>query len=155
MPNSGKPSVVSTVIDIGDGTTRDGLELARACVAEWERMLTQAGLSIVRRSEQDGGASGRHLTRIFTAAGTGQIASALVPEHGGVDETCGAGERSAVGAVVTAIEGHRSRTGRAPRRLKAGLVAHDTYNDRDQPDDTERPECSKDGGEHGLLIRTP
>jgi hypothetical protein len=75
VPNSGKPSVVSTVIDIGDGTTRDGLELARACVAEWERILTQAGLSIVRRSERDGGASGRHLTRIFTAAGTGQIAS--------------------------------------------------------------------------------
>jgi hypothetical protein len=36
---------------------------------------------------------------------------------------------------------------------KAGLVAHDKYNNRDQRDDKERPERSKDGGEHGLLIR--
>jgi len=44
---------------------------------------------------------------------------------------------------------------RAPAASKTGLVAHDKYKNRDQPDDTERPECSKDGGEHGLLIRAP
>jgi len=40
--------MVSIVIDMGDGTTRDGLDLGRACLAEWEGILTAAGLSIVR-----------------------------------------------------------------------------------------------------------
>jgi hypothetical protein len=47
-PGASAPSVVSTVIDMGDGTTRAGLDLAYECVAEWERILTAAGLSIVR-----------------------------------------------------------------------------------------------------------
>src|ERR1035438_6970364 len=49
---------------------------AQAICGGGRGLAAEAGrLSIVRCSEQDGGASGRHLTRIFTAAGTGQIAS--------------------------------------------------------------------------------
>lgn len=33
-------------IDIGNGTTRNGLDLARQCVVEWERILTAQGLPI-------------------------------------------------------------------------------------------------------------
>jgi hypothetical protein len=46
----GSATVISVVIDMGGGKTRDGLELARELVTEWERILTVAGLSIARRS---------------------------------------------------------------------------------------------------------
>jgi hypothetical protein len=46
----GSPTVVDTIVDMGDGTTRSGLALAQECVAEWERILKQAGLGTARRS---------------------------------------------------------------------------------------------------------
>jgi hypothetical protein len=40
----GEWSKVEYLIDIGSGNQQDGLELARACLLEWERILTAQGL---------------------------------------------------------------------------------------------------------------
>jgi hypothetical protein len=42
----GKSSVVDAVIDMGDGTTRSGLEVARQCLLDWEAILTRHNLPI-------------------------------------------------------------------------------------------------------------
>ena len=33
-------------IDVGNGTTENGLDLARRCVKEWERILAGQGLAV-------------------------------------------------------------------------------------------------------------
>jgi len=40
----GESSKVEYLIDIGSGDQQDGLELARECLLEWERILTAKGL---------------------------------------------------------------------------------------------------------------
>jgi hypothetical protein len=42
----GEPSKVHYVIDTGSGTKQDGLDLARKCLSEWERILIAQGLAI-------------------------------------------------------------------------------------------------------------
>lgn len=46
----GKASVADCLIEMGDGAFRLGLEVARECVAEWERVLSESGLAIDRLS---------------------------------------------------------------------------------------------------------
>ena len=41
---------IDVVFDDGSGGTRSGKELARECIAEWERILTAHGLATERRS---------------------------------------------------------------------------------------------------------
>jgi hypothetical protein len=53
LVQSSKPEFVGrvdTFIDPGDGSQRSGLAIAAECLAEWERILTGVGLSIVRRT---------------------------------------------------------------------------------------------------------
>jgi hypothetical protein len=42
----GESSKVQYLIDTGSGTRQDGLDLARECLSEWERILSAQGLKI-------------------------------------------------------------------------------------------------------------
>ena len=42
----GESSKVEYLIDTGSGTQQDGLDLARKCLLEWERLLAAQGLAI-------------------------------------------------------------------------------------------------------------
>lgn len=42
----GESSKVQYAIDVGSGTRQDGLDLARKCLSEWERILSDEGLKI-------------------------------------------------------------------------------------------------------------
>lgn len=46
----GKVSVADCLIEMGDGTPRSALDVARECVVEWERVLSGSGLAIDRTS---------------------------------------------------------------------------------------------------------